>query len=110
MSRALKKPSRLIALLMIMGLSLLVYTLAERQLRQALKQNNGTIPNQVGKLTQTLTMRRVFQMFEGVDLLFVMFAGQIIDRQVLNLRLVPNFEGPFPCSMCHLRPFFVHTH
>jgi transposase len=34
----LKKPERIMALLMIMGLSLLIYSLAERKLRQALKE------------------------------------------------------------------------
>jgi transposase len=84
----LKKPSRLMALLMVMGLSLLVYALAERQLRQALEKNDQTIPDQVGKPTQRPTMRRVFQMFEGIDLLIIVLAGQIVGRQVLNLRPV----------------------
>jgi len=84
----LKKPSRLMALLMVMGLSLLVYALAERQLRQALVENDQTIPDQVGKPTQRPTMRRVFQMFEGIDLLIIIIAGQIAGRQVLNLRPV----------------------
>jgi transposase len=84
----LKKPSRLMALLMIMGLSLLIYALAERQLRLALQENNQTIPDQVGKPTQRPTMRRVFQMFEGIDLLIILVAGQIATRQVLNLRPV----------------------
>lgn len=84
----LKKPSRIMALLMIMGLSLLIYALAERQLRRALEENEQTIPNQVGKPTQRPTMRRVFQMFEGIDLLIITAGGQVIERQVLNLRLV----------------------
>lgn len=84
----LKKPSRIMALLMVMGLSLLVYALAERQLRQALQDNNQTIPNQAGKPTQRPTMRRVFQMFEGIDLLIIMVAGQTTRRQVLNLQPV----------------------
>lgn len=84
----LKKPSRIMALLMIMGLSLLVYALTVRQLRQALQASDQSIPNQVGKPTQRPTMRRVFQMLEGIDLLIIMVAGQIIERQVLNLRPV----------------------
>jgi transposase len=39
----MKKPERIMALLMIMGLSLLIYSLAERKLRQALKEMNATI-------------------------------------------------------------------
>lgn len=84
----LKKPSRIMALLMVMGLSLLVYALAERQLRQALATTNQTIPDQRGSPTQRPTMRRVFQMFEGIDLLLIVVAGEIMGRKVLNLRPV----------------------
>lgn len=84
----LKKPERIMALMMVMGLSLLVYALAERQLRSALQAQNETIPNQVGKPTQRPTMRRVFQIFEGIDLLFIVVAGQTLERRVLNLTAV----------------------
>ncbi len=55
------------ALIVIMTLSLLIYALAERQLRQALAERNQTISNQKGKPTQSPTMRWVFQLFEGID-------------------------------------------
>src|SRR5690606_34877105 len=47
----LKKPSRIMALLMVMGLRLLVYALAEHQLRQQLAQRDETLPDQTGKPT-----------------------------------------------------------
>lgn len=81
----LKKPERVMALLMVMGLCLLVYALAEHHLRTTLKSENETIPDQVGKPTQRPTMRRVFQLFEGIDLLLIVVGGQIFDRRVLNL-------------------------
>jgi transposase len=84
----LKNPARIMALIMIMGLALLIYALGERQLRQALKQNNETIPDQKGKPTQTPTLRWVFQMFEGLDVLSVWVHNQRISRQILNLRPV----------------------
>ena len=37
------------SLVMIMGLALLIYALAERQLRQALAENNQAVPDQKGK-------------------------------------------------------------
>ena len=46
----LKKPQRIMALLMVMALSLLVYALAERWIRQELKEKGQTIL-QVGKPT-----------------------------------------------------------
>lgn len=84
----LHKPQRIMALLMVMGLALLVYALAERKLRRQLKAKRQTIPDQKGRPTQTPTMRRVFQMFEGIDLLIISIANRVVRRQVLNLRPV----------------------
>jgi transposase len=84
----LKNPARIIALIMIMGLALLIFALGERQLRQALKQNNKTIPDQKGKPTQTPTLRWVFQIFEGLDVLSVWEDGRLVTRKMLNLRPV----------------------
>src|SRR5258708_783342 len=81
----LKKPARIMSLLMVMGLSLLVYALAEHVLRSELAAQNETIPDQLGKPTQTPTIRRVFQMFDGIDLLIVQ-NGNIRLPQILNLR------------------------
>jgi transposase len=82
----LKKPERLMALMIVMGLALLIYSLAERKLRQALKDGKATFPDQKGKPTQTPTIRWVFQYFEGLDILLVRHNGLIIHRQLLNLR------------------------
>jgi transposase len=82
----LKKPERLMALLMVMGLSLLIYSLAERKLRQVLKEMNLTVPDQRRKPTQKPTMRWVFQLFEGLDILLVKQNGEVLLRQLLNLR------------------------
>jgi transposase len=80
----LKKPLRSMALLMVMGLSLLVYALAEHHLRQQLAQRDETLPDQTGKPTQRPTARRVFQMLEGVDVLYIEQAG-VRRRLILNL-------------------------
>ena len=84
----LEKPERIMALLMIMGLSLLVYALAEHHLRQQLQQQHQTIPNQLGKPTTRPTMRRIFQIFEGIDILTIHHSaggGSPPERRVLNL-------------------------
>ena len=73
------------ALMMIMGLALLIYALAERQLRLALDTNHEKIPDQKGRPTSTPTIRWVFQTFEGIDILSIWVNGQRITRQVLNL-------------------------
>jgi len=84
----LKKPERIMALLMVMGLALLIYSLAERKLRQALKEMQATIPNQLGIPTQTPTIRWVFQLFEGLDILLIRQNGQVVFRKLVNLRPV----------------------
>lgn len=76
----LKSPERIMALGMIMGLCLLVYNLGQRQLRQALKQANQTLPNQLGKGTQSPTLRWIFQCFMAVH--YVVLSGV---KQVVNL-------------------------
>jgi len=79
----LQKPERVMALLMVMTLGLLVYSLAERSLRAALVEKNETVPDQKGKPTQRITIRRVFQIFEGIDLLTIDNAGTRL-QQILN--------------------------
>ncbi len=64
-----KKPSRIVALGFIMVLCLSVYRLAEHRLRSQLAETKESVPNQVGKQTERPTMRWVFQLFEGIDLL-----------------------------------------
>jgi transposase len=73
------------ALLMIMGLSLLIYALAERKLRQALKEMKATVPDQRRKPTESPTIRWIFQLFEGLDILLVKQNEQVLLRQLLNL-------------------------
>jgi len=80
----LQKPSRIMALMMVMCLSLLVYSFAEHELRTALRKNNDVLPDQKGKPTQKITMRRVFQMFEGIDVLWIETGGPT-QKFVLNM-------------------------
>nr|WP_293365673.1 IS1634 family transposase [Microcoleus sp. CAWBG27] len=75
-----KKPERVEAIGMIMGLCLLVYNLAQRKLRQQLLATNEQVKNQVKKLTDRPTMRWIFQMFQAVHL--VKINGE---KQVSNL-------------------------
>jgi len=65
----LKTPRRVAALAMVMGLSLLVYTLGQRQLRQALAEQGATVPNQLKQPTATPTLRWIFQCFQSVHLI-----------------------------------------
>ena len=66
-----KLPQRVAALAMIMGLCLLVYTIGQRQLRQALASASATIPNQKGKQTERPTLRWILQCFQSVHLIWL---------------------------------------
>jgi transposase len=76
----LKSPQRVEAMAMVMGLCLLVYSLGQRQLRQALAQSQTTVKDQLKKATATPTLRWIFQCFQAVHLLEV--AGR---KQISNL-------------------------
>lgn len=89
----LKSPERVSALALLMGLCLLVYTLAQRQLRQTLKQAQSGLKNQLGKLTDSPTLRWVFQCFQSVHLLTVNGVKQIsnlTDERLGILRFFPD--------------------
>ena len=78
----LKSPERIDALLMIMVLALLVYSLAQRGLRASLKSVKETLPNQINQPTATPTMRWIFQQFEGID--YVTFTHDSITQTVIK--------------------------
>lgn len=63
----IKTPERIAALMSVMSLSLLVYTVAEKKLRDQLKLKNETIPNQNKQPIQNPTLRFVFQLFMSVS-------------------------------------------
>jgi transposase len=65
----LKKPERIMALLMVMTVCLLVYAALEYRIRKALKDHEATFPDQKGKRIQHPTARWVFHYFVGIHLL-----------------------------------------
>ena len=73
----LNTPERVAALALIMALCLLVYSLGQRSIRQALDKAKETIDNQVGKPTSSPTLRWVFQCFMSIHLLTVSEIKQI---------------------------------
>ncbi len=73
------------ALLMVMAISLLVYVLGEHIIRAQLAQRDETMPDQRGKPTNRPTMRRIFQIFEGIDVLYDA-QSERRRRSILNLR------------------------
>lgn len=85
----LKKTTRIQALMMIMVLCLMVYALAQHQLRQALEAAKETLPNQNKKPTATPTMTWIFRLFHGVQVIEIELPDKI---QVMVINLTPVTE------------------
>ena len=75
----LKYPSRIETMAMLMGLSLLVYNIGQRELRANLKKNNTGVKNQLGKVTDRPTLRWIFQCFQGIHLVVLNGVKQIVN-------------------------------
>ena len=90
----LKTPERIAALAMIMGLSVMVYTLAQRQLRQALEQAHETVPDQRKRPTQRPTLRWIFQCFQAIHLVWLEGQAQISNLTPERLKILRFFGAP----------------
>ena len=73
----IKKPSRVMALTCVMSLALLIYAIAERKMRAKLEELDDTVPDMLGKPTQTPTLRWVFKLLSGVSLIGIEIDGKI---------------------------------
>jgi len=84
---------------MVMLLALLIYTIAERRLRQKLKELNETLPNQIKQQIQNPTLRWVFQLLEGIHYVRLFlpdqqhhtFIGGLNELRIKILRLFGDF-------------------
>ena len=88
----LDKPERIMALLMIMTLSLLIYATLEYRIRTALDEEDETFPDQLGRPIKNPTTRWVFQYFSGIHELNINQKQIVIlnlkVKQLLILRLL----------------------
>jgi transposase len=80
----LKKASRIQALMMVMTLCLLIYSLSQYLVRNALTQHQATIPNQLKKPTQKPTICRLFH---GILVWRIQEEGYV-QQFVVNLKAV----------------------
>jgi transposase len=62
-----------------MTLALLVYSVAQRRLRQPLAHRHETVPNHINHPTTSPTLRWVFQLLEGIHRVRVTVQGQVYD-------------------------------
>ena len=100
----LKSPKRIEALMMVMTLCLLIYNLTQYQLRERLKIQNETLPNQLGKPVQNPTLRWIFQLMEGIAVVQLCDeAYHVLHEAVSNLNPVRQkiirLLGPRACDI-----------
>jgi transposase len=93
--------------LMVMTGALLVYSVAQRRLRQQLVRHNKALPNQIHQPTQRPTLRWVFQLLEGIHRVRVTVQGHVHDLieglnevQITILRLF----GEGVCRLYQISP------
>lgn len=93
----LKTPSRIQALMMVMTLCLMVYSVAQFHLRKALEQDKTTIPDQKKRPTKTPSMAWVFRLFQGIQL-WIIRKNSLMQELVVNLnsltRRIIRYFGP----------------
>ena len=76
-----------------MSLCLLVYNLGQRELRKTLKKSNSKVRNQLGKLTNTPTLRWIFQCFQVVHFLRMNQSPKVVnltEERSLILEFLPS--------------------
>lgn len=84
----------------MMGLCLLIYNLGQRELRCALRRRGETVLNQLGRATNTPTLRWIFQQFQAVHLLKIKGEKEISNLTSERLNLLQFF--PKPCQQYYL--------
>ena len=91
-----KKAQRVAALAFLMAVTLLIYTLAERKIRQSLEQEGETVLNQLKRPTATPTFRWIMQKFQGIHLVLLNGIEQVTN--LTNERcLIIRLLGPPAC-------------
>lgn len=98
----LKKPSRIEALLMIMTLSLFVYSIAQRRMRANLEKQNEILPNQINKPVKNPTLRWIFQLFDGINLVTIQYGNEVrtaIDQLNSLRKKIIRLLGPEVCKI-----------
>ena len=80
----LQKPSRIEALMMVMTLCLMVYSIAQHKLRQALEKENESVPDQRMKKTNKPTAAWIFRLFHGIHV-WTIRQGETVQTLVVNL-------------------------
>ena len=89
----LKKPERMMALLMVMTICLLVYAALEYRIRQALHVQQETFPDHKGPPGQTPTVRWIFHYLVGIHVLLGAGTAPLVLNLNTQHRLVLRLLG-----------------
>lgn len=93
----LKSQKRIEALIMVMVLCLLIYSVLEWKLRRRLREEKKTVRNQVKKQIQNPTMKWVFFMFLNIAVIQLMIEGKrhtAITNMTDELEQIVRLPGP----------------
>jgi transposase len=101
-----KKPERVEALALIMALTLLVYSLAERKLRASLAAQQQTVLDQKQRPTSTPTFRWILQKFQGIHLVTLRGIQQMANL-TQERELIIRLLGPPTCRYYLLSDNFL---
>ena len=92
---------------MVMTLALWVYSIAQRRLRIRLKALGQSLPNQIGQPIENPTLRWVFQLLEGINLIHDWVDSQkkvILEGLTPLRRKIINLFGERVFSLYQLSP------
>lgn len=93
-----KSKRRIEALMMVMTLCLLVYNFAQYRVRKNLKDNNETLPNQLGKPINNPTVKWLFQCMEGLSIIKTGTQAMIANLDDLKCKIITLF-GATACQI-----------
>lgn len=91
-----KKAQRVAALAFVMAVTLLIYTLAERKIRQTLEREELTVLDQLKRPTVKPTFRWVMQKFQGIHLVLLNGIEQVTNLTDERCRII-RLLGPPAC-------------
>jgi transposase len=90
-----KKPQRVEALALVMALTLLVYNLGQRKLRQQLQQSQQTVLDQKQKPTANPTLRWILQKFQAIHLVTLDTTQQVTNLTHERSKIIRLFGLPY---------------
>jgi transposase len=95
----LKNPSRIDALMMVMTLTLMVYNTNEYMMREKMREEEITVPNQKKKETGKPTLRWVFQLMQGIHTLKLPGRKSRVTGKTEVREKIIRLFGPVACSI-----------